>query len=100
MSDSRNQGFWRIMQKKEDLQNTQKTTNYQQNLVTICLAKVSKAVRYWVGTRNLCKTFVDSATLWLVTLYVLFFLQILQSQALLDFRHRTESSERGCLIQD
>ena len=31
-------------------ENIQKTTNYQQNLVTICLAKVSKAVRWALET--------------------------------------------------
>ena len=36
--------------KNEDLQNTQKTTNYQQNLVTICLVKVSKTVPWALET--------------------------------------------------
>ena len=40
---------------QKNLQNTQKTTNYQQNLVTICLAKVSKTLRWALDLETFAK---------------------------------------------
>ena len=59
--------YWRILHKKRRspkyTKNNKLSTKFGYNLS--CQSKQGSAV----GTRNLCKTFVDSAALWLVTLY-------------------------------